>query len=121
MSQAFRWICLSAISCLLLACTDYRIVQPTTETGRLCAARCDRTRAICDRDAEADVAGAAHDCEADHARATEICSRHEGEVHDRCMAAQPISVCADPAPNYGPCTSEWEVCVLSCGGRMVDK
>jgi hypothetical protein len=119
MSQAFRRICLALIPCLLLACTDYRIVRPTTEAGSLCAAKCDRTRAICDRSAEAEAASEAFGCEG-NARAEEICSRHEGEVHDRCMAAE-SSVCVNPAPEYGPCTSEWEMCVLSCGGRMVDE
>jgi hypothetical protein len=119
MSQGIRWICLGAIYCALVACADYRIVKPTTEAGRLCAAQCDRTRAICDRSAEAEVA-VAPSCDADNARATEVCSLHEGEVHDRCMAAQPTSACVTPAPNYRPCTSEWELCVLSCGGRIVD-
>lgn len=120
MSQAFRWICVIVFSCLLLACTDYRIVRPTTEAGKLCAAECDKTKATCDFHADAD-AGAAGSCESGNERAEEICSRHEGEFHDRCMAAESTPVCVDPAPEYGPCKSKWELCVLSCGGRMVEK
>ncbi len=120
MSQAFRWTSLALISSLLFACSDYRIVRPTTEAGKQCAAQCDKKRAICDSIAETEAAGEVSGCEAGNARAEEICSRHEGEVHDRCMAAE-SSVCTGPAPKYGPCTSEWELCVLSCGGRMVDR
>lgn len=117
----FRGVLFISIACLLFACADYRIARPTTEAGRLCAAACDKARAMCDRDAEAEASLAASGCDSENKSSpVQPCTPQDGKDTAHCLTAPHPPICVSPAPMYGPCTSEWEQCVLSCGGRMTD-
>jgi len=117
--RVFRSVFFISITCLLFACADHQIARPTTEGGRLCAAACDESRALCDRMAETEASLEASGCDSGKQSAEQACSPPADNVVDRCMAAQFPQICTGPAPKYGPCKSDWERCVLSCGGRMI--
>lgn len=122
MSGVFRSVLLTSVSWLLFACTDYQIAKPTTEGGRLCAAACDNSRAACDRIAETEASLEATGCDSGRQTTEQICSSEadtSGNAVEHCIAV-PSAICVNPAPNYIPCTSDWELCVLSCGGRMTN-
>ena len=122
MLWVFRGVLFTSITCLLSACADYRIARPTTERGRSCAAACDSSRAMCDREAQTEASLKTDGCDSGKQSPEQACSRQAGSTDDRCIAAQmpQTQSCHNFAPNYGPCTSDWELCVLSCGGRMID-
>lgn len=121
MLAAYRgWIFLS-VSWLLFGCSEYQIARPTTKEGIACASACDQSRAKCEHIAEAEASLETSWCDSvNEAGAAPTCTPTGSDSVGHCPVVPSAPVCVSPSPKVGSCISDWELCVLSCGGRMTN-
>jgi hypothetical protein len=107
----------------LAACSWYRIEPPLTASGQVCAAQCNTVRGQCTSEAESIAKAAAGSCSDQQNRIDDHCNNYtSARDRDHCQAVNQASHgCSAPSANTGSCQSDWEQCVLGCGGRMISR
>jgi hypothetical protein len=126
-------VIVAGVALLLGACTStqYVFTPPETAEGKACVERCKATQASCRRDQDVRADRARAQCEAEAARREDACEIQAPIEYAACLKfaktdeerrACALEDCTQqacyPSPNYGLCSSDFNVCFQTCGGKI---
>ena len=124
---------LVVVALLLGACTttQYVFTPPESAEGKACVERCQVKQTACRRDQDARAERAKAQCEAEAARREDACQiqapieyaaclkfAKTDEERKACVLEDCTQQACYPNSDYGLCTSDFNVCFQTCGGKI---